>query len=77
MAKKQNGEKIPTEAEIERQIRVEMAGIRRKMPTREKLEAEFHKYDCIYRASVLECGATVMPYIWREVYRRLLDETDT
>lgn len=64
--------KTMTDAEIEEQIRRNMASIRRKKPSGEQLEAEYRKYKGIYQAAVLDDGSTVGPYIWKEVYRRLL-----
>jgi hypothetical protein len=63
-----------TESEIEAQVKREMGIVRKKKLSREKLETEYRKYDNIYRACVLDGGTTVGPYIWREVYRRLMDE---
>lgn len=68
--------KTMSESEIEEQIRREMSLIRKKKYGREKLEAEYRKYDNIYHACVLDGGTTIGPYIWREVYRRMLDETE-
>lgn len=67
--------KAMTEQEIEAQILRDMESVRRKKLTPEKLEAEYRKYDNMYHACVLDGGNTVGVYIWREVYRRLLDET--
>lgn len=68
----ENKNKAPTEAEIEAQIRANISVVRRKRLSREKLEAECRKYDNIYHACVLDGGITTGPYIWREVYRRVL-----
>lgn len=64
-----------TEAEIDAQVKREMGIVRKKKLSREKMEAEYRKHDNMYRACVLDGGTTTGPYIWREVYRRLLDET--
>lgn len=64
-----------TESEMEAQIRRYMASVRRKKLPPEKLEAEYRKYDNMYHACVLDGGNTAGVYMWREVYRRLLDET--
>lgn len=66
--------KVMTETEIEAQVKREMGIVLKKKLSREKLEAEYRKYDSIYHACVLDGGNTSGPYIWREVYRRLLDE---
>lgn len=71
----ENKNKAPTEAEIEAQIRANISVVRRKKLSREKLQAEYRKYDNIYHAGVLSGGSTTGPYIWREVYRRMLNET--
>ncbi len=64
-----------TESEMEAQIRRDMVSIRRKKLPPEKLEAEYRKYDNMYHACVLDGGNTAGVYMWREVYRRLMDET--
>lgn len=64
-----------TESEMESQIRRDMASIRRKKLPPEKLDAEYRKYDNMYHACVLDGGNTAGVYMWREVYRRLLDGT--
>ena len=64
-----------TESEMEAQIRRDMASVRRKKLPPEKLEVEYRKYDNMYHACVLDGGNTAGVYMWREVYRRLLDET--
>lgn len=64
--------KVMTETEMEAQIRRDMASVRRKKLSPEKLEAEYRKYDQIYHACVLDGGGTAGAYMWREVYRRLL-----
>lgn len=66
---------VMTESEMEAQIRRDMASIRRKNLPPEKLEEEHLKYNNMYHACVLDGGNTAGVYMWREVYRRLLDET--
>lgn len=68
---------VMTESEMEEQISRDMAYIRRKKLPPEKLEAEYRKYDNMYHACVLDGVNTAGVYMWREVYRRLLDEDRT
>lgn len=68
---------VMTESEMETQIRRDMASIRRKNLPPEKLETEYRKYDNMYHLCVLDGGNTAGVYMWREVYRRLLDEDRT
>lgn len=70
----ENENKAMSPEDVEKQIRREMGIVRRKRMTREQMEMERRKYDNMYHACVLDGGPTVGPYIWREVYRRLLEE---
>lgn len=70
----ENENKAMSPEDVEKQIRREMGIVRRKRMTREQMEMERRKYDNMYHACVLDGGLTVGPYIWREVYRRLLEE---
>lgn len=66
--------KVPTPGEMEAQIRRDVRSIRGKQLSKEQMEKEMRKYDAIYRAAVLDGEATAGVYMWREVYRRLLEE---
>lgn len=62
-----------TASQVESQIKAQVTSIRRKRLPAEKLEAEFRKYDGIYRSAVVDGSSTASAYIYREAFRRVLD----
>lgn len=65
-----------TASQVESQIRTQVACIKRKKLPAEKLEAEYRKFDGIYHAAVVDGCSTASAYIYREAFRRVLDECE-
>lgn len=72
----ENKKKASSEAEIRARIKRQVALTRSKNYTPEKIASEYRKYCGIYKACVLDGNDTENPYVWREVFRILMEENN-